>query len=70
MKEVIAGLPKEKWNKAFKEAIQDAIDKDYFSDILFFDLYPDAPRETDKDYEKLWNNVEEAIKEFFGEDDE
>ncbi|MBE6148148.1 MAG: hypothetical protein E7167_01350 [Firmicutes bacterium] len=59
-------LPKEKWMKAFAAAVDIAISQDYFSDILFFDLYPDAPKETAEDYEALWKKVDEAYKEIFG----
>lgn len=64
--EKICGVPKEKWIKAFADAVEIAIDQDYFSDILFFDLYPDMPEETCEDYQKLWNNVDEAFKAIFG----
>lgn len=59
-------LPKEKWVEAFAALVNTAIDKDYFSDVLFFDLYPDAPRETDEDYEAIWAKVDEGFKEVFG----
>ncbi len=65
-KEMICGLPREKWVKAFADAVETAIDKDYFSDILFFYLYPDEPQETEEDYQKIWDNVDEAFEEIFG----
>ena len=54
-------LPKEQWVKAFAMAVNTAIDKDYFSDVLFFDLYPDC-----EDYDAMWAKVDEAFKEVFG----
>lgn len=65
-KVVICGVPKEKWIKAFADAVDNAISKDDFTDILCFYLYPDAPRETQEDYQKLWDNVDEAFKAIFG----
>lgn len=65
-KEGLKTLPKEKWVEAFAMAVNTAIDKDYFSDVLFYDLYPDAPQETEEDYEALWAKVDEAFKEVFG----
>ena len=62
----IHGVSKEKWVRAFADAVEVAIDKDYFSDILFFDLYPDAPQETEEDFTKLWSYVDDAFKEVFG----
>ena len=68
-KKLIHGIPREKWLKAFGEATRIAIDKDYFSDILYFDLYPNETSEyyNDEDYDKLWENVKDAFKEIFNE---
>ena len=42
---MIGGIPVSKWRKAFALAAAIAIDKDYFSDILFYDLYPNIYEE-------------------------
>lgn len=75
----IHGVSKEKWLAAFADAVRIAIDKDYFSDILFFDLYPgthEKAAEIDEEEEELinnvydekWNYVKDAFKEIFGEE--
>lgn len=64
---IVGGIPIEKWKLAFADAVNTAIDKDYFSDTLFFDLYPEHGDE-DEDYEKMWASVDEAFKEVFGYD--
>ena len=72
---MIGGIPKSKWVEAFADAVEIAIDKDYFSDILYYYLYEGKlPKEEDfedeDDYEKainaLWANVDEAFVEVFG----
>lgn len=62
----IHGISKEKWVRAFADAVEVAIDKGYFSDTLFFYLYPDAPQDTVEDFTKLWSYVDDAFKEVFG----
>ena len=42
MEKMIGGISIERWKRAFAEAADIAIDKDYFSDILLFDLYPNT----------------------------
>ena len=63
---MIGGIPIEHWRKAFACATSIAIDKDYFSDILFYELYPNASEEDS--YDEKWNFVNEAFKEIFGVD--
>lgn len=74
---VIGGISVERWRKAFAEAVDIAIEKDYFSDILFFDLYPNTAEEVaamekenkervDEVYNSKWEVVGEAFKEVFG----
>lgn len=55
-------IPKEKWLRAFGQAVKIAIEKDYFSDILEFDLFHGEI----KDYKKAWAEVETSFKEIFG----
>ena len=62
---MIGGISISKWREAFRELCEIAIDKDYFSDILFFDLYPDVQGEAQ--YKEKWNYAYEALKEVFGE---
>ena len=65
MKEkLIGGISLSVWKNAFADAVAIAIDKDYFSDTLFFDL--DFSNETEKDIEYAWKCVEEAFEEVFG----
>lgn len=61
MKEkLIGGISLSVWKKAFA----DAIDKDYFCDILFLDLGFNA--KTEKGIRYAWKCVEEAFEEVFG----
>ena len=75
---MIGGISISKWKEAFRELCENAIDKDDFSDILFYDLYPDTSAEAaaiDEDdeeaqyevYNEKWKYVHEALKEVFGE---
>lgn len=77
MEKMIGGISIERWKRAFAEAADIAIDKDYFSDILFFDLYPNTHEEAaavgeeneelvDEIYNTKWEFVSEAFKEIFG----
>ena len=74
---VIGGIFFESWIKAFGKAATIAMDNDYFSDILFFDLYPNTSEEAaqveeiDEDaacdiYNEKWNYANEAFEEVFG----
>ena len=67
MTKEINGVSIERWKLAFAAAVNNAIDKDDFSDILFFELYPDHGYE-DEDYDKMWASVDKAFKEIFGYD--
>lgn len=69
----IPKLPKEVWVKAFAAAVELAMDKGYFDDILMFSLYADCPLEDDASeeeerqyYDNLWGRVDEAFEEVFG----
>lgn len=42
---MIGGISVSKWREAFAEAVAIAIEKDYFSDILFYGLYPHTHEE-------------------------
>ena len=64
---IVGGISIEKWKLAFADAVNTAIDKGYFSDTLFFDLFPEYGNE-DENYEKIWTYVDEAFKEVFGYD--
>jgi hypothetical protein len=75
---MIGGIPLSKWKEVFYDLCQIAMDKDYFSDILFWDLYPETSDEiaaTNKDdedaqyiiYNEKWNYAYEALEEIFGE---
>ena len=77
MAKTIGGISIDRWKMAFAEAVDIAIDKDYFSDILFFDLYPKTHEEAtavseeneelaDEIYNTKWEFVNEAFKEIFG----
>ena len=74
---MIGGISIERWKEAFAELVNIAISKDYFSDILFFDLYPNTHDEAhaiDEDdeeaicdiYNEKWSYVDEAYKAIFG----
>lgn len=67
-------ISKEKWIEAFAYAVDIAIEEDYFSDILRFELYPnylnvkseEDEEEIDARWEKAWEEVDKAFKEVFG----
>ena len=75
---MIGGIPVSKWRKAFALAVNIAIDQDYFSDTLFYDLYPNIHEEAvalglgddeeaiDDLYNAKWDHVSEAFEEVFG----
>ena len=75
---VIGGIAISKWKEVFRELCEIAMDKDYFSDILFYDLYPETSAEAaaidddDEDaqcdvYNAKWEYVDEALDAIFGE---
>jgi hypothetical protein len=74
---IIGGISIERWKRAFAAAAAIAMDQDYFSDILFFDLYPGTHEEAakidedDEDaqcdvYNSKWEYADKAFKEVFG----
>lgn len=74
---MIGGISIERWKEAFAKAAAIAMSHDYFSDILFFELYPNIDEETaaideedeeliDEVYNSKWEFVDEAFKEVFG----
>ncbi len=72
----IGNVSIEDWKAAFARAVGIAIEQDYFSDILFYDLYPNINEELKEDmteeeeyfvYQSKWAYVYEAFKEVFGE---
>ena len=76
---MIGGVSIDRWKQAFANAAAIAIDNDYFSDILFYDLYPGTYDEYDKVkdentdiadniFNEKWKFVDEAFKEVFGVD--
>ena len=78
-KKIIGGISIERWKQAFANVAAIAIDNDYFSDILFYDLYPGTYDEYDKVkdentdiadniFNEKWKFVDEAFKEVFGVD--
>ena len=69
---IIGGISISRWKEAFRELCEIAMDKDYFSDILFYDLYPNTGAEAlaadgCSAYTEKWNYAYEALKEILGE---
>lgn len=64
MKE-IPELPKEKWLRAFAMAVNIAIEKDYFSDLLEYYLYPEVDSSDDQVWEEMWNQMDDAFQDIF-----
>lgn len=62
----VPDLPREKWLRAFAVAVNTAIEKDYFSDILRCDLYPEADPSDDQTWEEMWNHMDDAFQDIFG----
>jgi hypothetical protein len=71
---MIGGISISEWKKAFRQLCEIAMDQDYFSDILFYDLYPNTDAEAaaigddnedaqDKVYSEKWEYAYEALKE-------
>ena len=76
---MIGGVSIDRWKQAFADVAAIAIDNDYFSDILFYDLYPGTYDEYDKIkdentdiadniFNEKWKFVDKAFKEVFGVD--
>lgn len=62
----VPDLPREKWLRAFAVAVNIAIEKDYFSDILEYDLYPEVDSSDDQTWEEMWNHMDDAFQDIFG----
>lgn len=58
----IGGISINTWRKAFAEAVNIAIEKDYFTDIIEYKLYTN----TNTPWGQIWQEVDEAFKEVFG----
>ena len=72
---VIDGVSMSKWEEAFAICLAHAINSDYFSDLLFYNLYPNVHEEAaatedeeeiDEIYNAKWNSVYKAFLEYFG----
>ena len=68
-KKEIGGIPLDKWKRVFAKVVSIAIEKDYFNDILFFDLYPNLYREVDEIWYEDTSDVarEEALQNLYEE---
>lgn len=75
---IIGGVSITEWKKAFASLARIAMDKDYFSDIMFYELFPNTGAEAaaidddDEDaqcdvYNEKWDYAYEAFEEIFGE---
>ena len=62
----VPDLPREKWLRAFAVAVNIAIEKDYFNDILEYDLYPEVDSSDDQAWEEMWNHMDDAFQDIFG----
>ena len=74
MDKKIGGISIERWKRAFATAAEIAINKGYFDDILYNDLYPNIHEEVagieDEDaqddiYNEKMDFADEAFKEIF-----
>ena len=75
---VIDGVSMSKWNEAFAICLANAFSNDDFSDLLFYDLYPNTHEEAsalgedeeaiDDVYNSKWNSVYKAFLEIFGKE--
>ena len=75
---MIDGVSIDKWNEAFAICLANAFGDDSFSDLLFYDLYPNTAEEAaacgedeeamDEVYNSKWNSVYKAFLEIFGEE--
>lgn len=79
MEKTVGNVSLEKWKVAFAIAVANSFDHDDFSDILFYDLYPntieeadniveDDEEKADEIYNEKWDYTYEAFKEIFGID--
>ena len=59
--EKIGGIELERWKQAFAQLVDIAIDQDYFSDILSFDLFPNS-----NDWNAMWKHTDKAYEKVFG----
>ena len=77
MEKTVGNVSLEKWKVAFAIAVANSFDHDNFSDLLFFDLYPNISEEAaniagddeekvDDVYNEKWDYAYEAFKEIFG----
>ena len=72
---MIGGIPLTTWKEEIANLVRIAMNKDYFSDTLFYKLYPNTAAEAaviDEDtqcdvYNEKWEYAYEAFKEIFGE---
>jgi hypothetical protein len=73
----VGNVSLEKWKAAFAIAVANSFGHDDFSDILFYDLYPNTSEEAaniaeddeekaDEVYNEKWDYAYEAFKEIFG----
>ena len=62
----VTDLPREKWLRAFAVAVNIAIEKDYFSDILECDLYPEVDSSDVQAWDEMWNHMDDAFQDIFG----
>lgn len=72
---VIDGVSMSKWKEAFAICLVNAFHSDDFSDLLFYDLYPNVHEEAgetedeeaiDEIYNSKWNSTYKAFLELFG----
>ena len=80
MKEkMIGGIAITTWKEKIADLVRLAMNKDYFDDTLFYELYPNTEAEAaaidedDEDaqcdvYNSKWEYVYEAFEEIFGEE--
>lgn len=75
---LIGGIPITTWKEKIADLVRLAMNKDYFDDILFYELYPNTAAEAaaidedDEDaqcdvYNSKWEYAYEAFEEIFGE---
>lgn len=75
----IGNISIERWKEAFGKAAAIAMENDEFSDILFYELYPNTDEEVSRAeeeneeaaydiYDEKWNYANEAFKAVFGFD--
>lgn len=74
---IIDGVSMIKWKEAFAICLADAFSNDDFSDLLFYNLYPNVHEEAgetedeeaiDEIYNAKWNSAYKAFLELFGEE--